>query len=114
MNSLALSVVLTPFDKRRTSFFFFRVLISVVGQTKNVLGKIDYLLAQAGTDKTKLLTASIWLKDIDRDFTAMNDGKQHSWWCGQRQRRRRTTPWLIALLLCKTATYKKPIPFALS
>ena len=44
----------------------------VESQTRNVLGKIDSLLDQAGTDKYKLLTASIWLKDIESDFATMN------------------------------------------
>jgi enamine deaminase RidA (YjgF/YER057c/UK114 family) len=34
---------------------------------------VDDLLAQANTDKSKLLTSSIWLKDISRDFKDMND-----------------------------------------
>ena len=38
-----------------------------------MLAKIDNLLAQAGTSKSNLLTASIWLKDIERDFGTMND-----------------------------------------
>ena len=42
------------------------------GQTANVLKKVDDLLAQAGTSKSNLLTASIWLKDIGRDFKEMN------------------------------------------
>lgn len=41
-------------------------------QTENVLKKVDSLLEQAGTDKSKLLTASIWLKDIGQDFQDMN------------------------------------------
>jgi enamine deaminase RidA (YjgF/YER057c/UK114 family) len=44
----------------------------ITGQTKNVLAKIDDLLAQAGTSKSNLLTASIWLKDIESDFKEMN------------------------------------------
>eukprot|EP00551_Chaetoceros_affinis_P000144 CAMPEP_0203635194 /NCGR_PEP_ID=MMETSP0088-20131115/2024_1 /ASSEMBLY_ACC=CAM_ASM_001087 /TAXON_ID=426623 /ORGANISM="Chaetoceros affinis, Strain CCMP159" /LENGTH=105 /DNA_ID=CAMNT_0050488995 /DNA_START=110 /DNA_END=427 /DNA_ORIENTATION=- len=44
----------------------------VKAQTENVLKKVDALLEEAGTDKTKLLTASIWLKDIGRDFQDMN------------------------------------------
>lgn len=44
----------------------------VESQTRNILGKIDGLLDQAGTDKSKLLTASIWLKDIESDFATMN------------------------------------------
>ena len=45
---------------------------SVTGQTKNVLAKIDNLLQQAGTSKQRLLTAQIWLKDIQQDFAPMN------------------------------------------
>ena len=44
----------------------------VVGQTKNVLAKVDQYLKEAGTDKSKLLTSTIWLKDIERDFGVMN------------------------------------------
>ena len=44
----------------------------VVGQTKNVLAKVDKYLEEAGTDKSKLLTSTIWLKNIERDFGAMN------------------------------------------
>ena len=45
----------------------------IKGQTKDVLGKVDALLTEAGTDKSKLLTASIWVKDIEKDFAGMND-----------------------------------------
>ena len=41
-------------------------------QMKDILDKIDRLLAEAGTDKTKLLSATIWLADI-RDYTAVNE-----------------------------------------
>ncbi len=41
-------------------------------QTSNILDKVDSLLEQAGTDKSKLLTASIWLKDIGQDFQEVN------------------------------------------
>jgi len=44
----------------------------ITAQMTEVLSKIDGYLAQAGTDKSRLLTAQIWLKDIDRDFEAMN------------------------------------------
>ena len=37
------------------------------------MAKVDDLLQQAGTSKSKLLTANIWLKDIGKDFQAMND-----------------------------------------
>jgi enamine deaminase RidA (YjgF/YER057c/UK114 family) len=44
---------------------------SVVEQTRDILATIDRLLAQAGTDKSKLLTANIWLTDI-ATFNEMN------------------------------------------
>ncbi|MBX3453384.1 RidA family protein [Ferrovibrio sp.] len=40
-------------------------------QTKQILGQIDALLAAAGTDKTRILSATIYLPDIG-DFAAMN------------------------------------------
>ena len=44
---------------------------SVGEQTREILGMIDDLLAKAGTDKTKLLSASIWLSDVST-FAEMN------------------------------------------
>lgn len=44
---------------------------SVTAQTTDILSIIDGLLAKAGTDKTKLLSASIWLTDI-ATFAEMN------------------------------------------
>ena len=44
---------------------------SVAEQTRQVLARIDRLLAEAGTDKSKLLSANIWLADISR-FDEMN------------------------------------------
>ncbi|MGE0007774.1 MAG: RidA family protein [Parvibaculaceae bacterium] len=40
-------------------------------QTRDTLAKIDRYLALAGSDRTKLLTAQIWLRDI-ADFELMN------------------------------------------
>lgn len=44
---------------------------SVTRQTEAVLAKIDALLAEAGTDKSRLLQATIWLSDI-ATFEEMN------------------------------------------
>src|SRR5262245_4397534 len=44
---------------------------SMTEQTKQVLAKIDRLLAAAGSDKSKLLKANIWITDI-RSFDEMN------------------------------------------
>lgn len=41
------------------------------GQTRQILATIDSLLAEAGTDKSRLLTAQIFLTDM-ADFGAMN------------------------------------------
>ena len=43
----------------------------ITGQTKQVLAGLDAILETHGTDKTRLLQAQIWLKDI-RDRDAMN------------------------------------------
>ncbi|MGH7756365.1 MAG: RidA family protein [Vulcanimicrobiaceae bacterium] len=36
----------------------------VAGQTTAILAKIDALLAEAGSDKSKILSATVWLADI--------------------------------------------------
>ena len=43
----------------------------IVAQTKTCLAEIERLLALAGSDKSKILMATIWLADI-ADFAAMN------------------------------------------
>ncbi|MCM2476138.1 RidA family protein [Rhizobium sp. CG5] len=45
----------------------------IKGQTKQTLAKIEEFLAQAGTDKSRVLTAQIWIKDLARDFDGMNE-----------------------------------------
>lgn len=44
---------------------------SVADQTRQILAKIDRLLALVGSDKTRVLQANIWLSDIGR-FAEMN------------------------------------------
>ncbi|AXS42151.1 RidA family protein [Breoghania sp. L-A4] len=44
---------------------------SVTAQTKAVLAGVDRLLAEAGTDNTRMLQATIWLADM-ADFAEMN------------------------------------------
>lgn len=43
----------------------------IAAQTAEVLSRIDALLAEAGSDRTRLLTVTICLRDI-ADFAAMN------------------------------------------
>jgi enamine deaminase RidA (YjgF/YER057c/UK114 family) len=45
--------------------------LEIEGQTREVLAAIDALLAQAGSDKTRILRAQIFLADIG-DFAGMN------------------------------------------
>ncbi len=44
----------------------------ITAQTEEVLAKIDALLAASQSDKTRILSAQIWIKDIKRDFAAFN------------------------------------------
>ncbi len=41
-------------------------------QMRDILGRVDRMLADAGSDKTKILSATIWLADI-RDYDAINE-----------------------------------------
>jgi enamine deaminase RidA (YjgF/YER057c/UK114 family) len=44
---------------------------STTEQTKSILSQIDGFLTAAGTDKTKLLSANIWITDMAK-FAEMN------------------------------------------
>ena len=44
---------------------------SVTAQTTEVLAQIDRLLAECGSDKTRILSAQVWLADM-ADFAQMN------------------------------------------
>lgn len=44
----------------------------IADQTRDVLAKIDALLAEAGTDRSKLIAVSVFLPNI-ADFHAMNE-----------------------------------------
>ena len=43
----------------------------VKGQTEQILAKIDARLAEAGSEKSKILTATLWISDM-RHFNEMN------------------------------------------
>lgn len=45
----------------------------IAGQTREVLEKIDALLAEVGSDKDHVLNATIYLKDIQAGFAGMNE-----------------------------------------
>ncbi|AOA59696.1 RidA family protein [Acinetobacter larvae] len=42
-------------------------------QTQQTLDIIDQFLADAGTDKSHIMSVMIFLKDIDHDYAAMNE-----------------------------------------
>ena len=44
----------------------------IVGQTRSTLEKVDALLAQAGSDRNHILSATIYIKTMD-DFAQMNE-----------------------------------------
>ena len=46
-------------------------IADIGGQTREVLRRIDELLAESGSDKSRLLSATIYLRTMD-DFDGMN------------------------------------------
>ena len=44
----------------------------IVGQTREVLGHVDRLLMEAGSDKTCILSCQIYIADM-QDFAGMNE-----------------------------------------
>lgn len=47
------------------------------GQTRQILDRLDQYLAEAGSDRTRIVSATVWLADIG-DFAAMN-GEWDAW-----------------------------------
>ncbi|MCJ2127184.1 RidA family protein [Methylobacterium sp. J-077] len=48
------------------------VSVDIAGQTDQVLAELDARLARAGTDKSNILSATIWLEDVNGDAAAFN------------------------------------------
>ena len=46
--------------------------LDIKGQTQNILDKIDDYLKRAGTSKSKLLHAQLWISDMGK-FSQMNE-----------------------------------------
>jgi enamine deaminase RidA (YjgF/YER057c/UK114 family) len=46
--------------------------LDIAGQTTQALADVEASLTRAGSDKSHLLSVQIWLRDIERDFAAMN------------------------------------------
>ena len=62
--------------------------LNIRGQTQQTLDLIDRFLADAGTDKSHILSVMIFLKDIENDYAGMNE----IWdaWCADIQALPRT------------------------
>lgn len=45
---------------------------NITAQTQEVLAKIDALLAASNSDKTRILSAQVWIKNMARDFAEFN------------------------------------------
>ena len=45
----------------------------IVQQTRETLANTDRLLAEAGSDKSKILSVTIYLKDMERDYAGLNE-----------------------------------------
>lgn len=43
------------------------------GQTRQVLAQLERLLEQAGSSRSRILSAQLWMKDIAADFDCMNE-----------------------------------------
>ncbi|HZX15691.1 MAG TPA: RidA family protein [Pseudomonas sp.] len=44
----------------------------IVQQTRENLANTDRMLAEAGSDKSKILSVTIYLKDMERDYAGLN------------------------------------------
>ncbi|VXB34140.1 RutC family protein HD_0322 [Pseudomonas sp. 8BK] len=44
----------------------------IVQQTRETLANTDRMLAEAGSDKSKILSVTIYLKDMERDYAGLN------------------------------------------
>jgi enamine deaminase RidA (YjgF/YER057c/UK114 family) len=67
---------------------------NTAAQTREILQTIEDLLTEAGTDKSRLLHATIWLADMG-DFEAMN-AVWDAWIAGQNPPARATGQVLLA------------------
>ena len=47
--------------------------LDIRGQTQQTLDIIDQFLADAGTDKSNIMSVTIYLKDIEQDYAAFNE-----------------------------------------
>ena len=50
---------------------------SAADQTRDIPGRIDSFLAEAGTEESKLISATIWLSDMST-FAAVNEVKHQA------------------------------------
>lgn len=62
--------------------------LDIKGQTQQTLDFIDQFLADAGTNKTHILSVMIFIKDIENDYAGMNEVWDE--WCSDMQALPRT------------------------
>lgn len=62
--------------------------LDIKGQTQQTLDFIDQFLADAGTDKSHILSVMIFIKDIENDYAGMNEVWDK--WCSDIQALPRT------------------------
>ncbi|STZ63844.1 Enamine/imine deaminase [Moraxella lacunata] len=81
--------------------------LDIVGQTREVLANIDKALAKAGTNKSRLLTAQVFIKNLD-DFDKFN-AEYTAWIAGNVPPTRATVQanlvnpnWLIEIVVTAT------------
>lgn len=60
----------------------------VVAQCRQAFANIDSILAEAGTSRDRILRCGIFLKDVGRDFSAMN--RCYTEWLGSHRPARTT------------------------
>ena len=47
--------------------------LDIKGQTQQTFDIIDQFLKEAGSDKSQIMSVTIYLKDIERDYAAFNE-----------------------------------------
>ena len=80
--------------------------LDVKGQTAQILAKVDALLKQAGSDKSKVLSANIWLTDI-ATWSQMNE-VWDKWVSPGNTPARATVEAKLAAPACRSRSWSRP------
>jgi enamine deaminase RidA (YjgF/YER057c/UK114 family) len=85
-------------------------------QTAQVLSKVDKHRQMVGIDRTRILSAQVWLADIAADYNAMNEAwdgwvpEGHTRPHGQQFRR----PWRRPRCAWKSQSWRRVVPYLAS